>query len=422
MAKVERLENGQKRGHMTYKIWLHGIHSTPYSPSILRELQRHGAESRTFPPALLQKGEQEMAAVLSQTTLDARVKQGQRRHFGRHHRFLLVSLIALAFFGIVSAATPKEALAAGTGWYWTLKSDGQQYNCYWIYHGTDAYGNAVWTQDGCKFYFNAQLPTYYRKYTTNQTLVMLDGYWWDVASFWRSTSFSQTVVTRPNTAGYALLQAQVNQTLSVGLASTRSATKASTSSESLRVREAYPGAEAVRAPKAGQVTEAFTDSKATPDAVTTADTYATSSDFPWKVCQDDNSKCMRYGEDAWRKVSTSKAQGGTYRVSSSKTRGAFFAAAGDTDAAGSTMQLTTATGPKMGKAKVLVVNLAKARIVKKVTFDLRSSNPHFKVAKNISGLTPHIAYGLVVLSADGRKVAVDSVGYEAHDSTCHNVL
>ncbi len=363
-----------------------------------------------------------MAAVMTRDNPHGRGTPGSSSILGQYQRFLLMLLIALALFGAVSLAAPREAEAAGTGYYWT-NHGGQNYRCFWIYHGTDAYGNAVWTEDGCEFYYNAQLPTYYQKYSTNpnQTLVKFNGYWWDVASFWRNSSFSQMVVSRPNTAGYALLDAQVNQTLSVGLASTRSATKAFTDSETLRVQEAYSDAGTVRAPEAGQPSEASTDSKVLPDAETTKDT-STKANFPWKVCQDDSSGCMKYGEDAWKKVSASKAQGGTYRVSSSKIRGAFFAAAGNTDAAGSTMQLTTATGPKMGKAKVLVVNLAKAKVVKKITFDLRSSKQHYKVAKNISGLTPHIAYGLVVLSADGRPVAVDSVGYEAHGDMCHNVL
>lgn len=109
-------------------------------------------------------------------------------------------------------------------------------------------------------------------------------------------------------------------------------------------------------------------------------------------------------------------------MSSSKTRGAFFAASGATDAGGRTMKLITATGPKMGKAKVQVVNLSTAKVVKQVTFNLRTSKTRYKVAKSITGLTPHKPYGLVVTSANGRPVVVDAVGYEAHGSMCHNVV
>jgi hypothetical protein len=55
-------------------------------------------------------------------------------------------------------------------------------------------------------------------------------------------------------------------------------------------------------------------------------------------------------------------------------------------------------------------------------FNLKASTQKYKVAKSITGLTPHWPYGLIVLSADGRPVVVDAVGYEAHGSLCHNVL
>ena len=67
------------------------------------------------------------------------------------------------------------------------------------------------------------------------------------------------------------------------------------------------------------------------------------------------------------------------------------------------------------------MNLANAKVVKTAYFDLRTSNEHYKVAKNIKGLTPHRAYGLIVVSANGRPVVEDSVGYEAHGSMCHEV-
>jgi len=131
---------------------------------------------------------------------------------------------------------------------------------------------------------------------------------------------------------------------------------------------------------------------------------------------------MRYTGNAWKQVTTGKALGGTYRVSSSEIRGAFFSAAGATDAGGSTMKLITKTGPTMGKARVLVVNLATAKIAKQVTFDLKTADNRYQVHKRITGLTSHTPYGLIVLSANGKPVAVDAVGYEAHGDMCHNVL
>lgn len=116
-------------------------------------------------------------------TADTEVKEhGPRKDPGRYLRFFLIPLIALAFFAAVSAAAPREALAAGSGWYWT-NHNGQQRQCFWIYNA-----NGTWTEDGCKFYYGGSLPAYYEKFATGQVLVDVNGTWQDTASYWRSYS------------------------------------------------------------------------------------------------------------------------------------------------------------------------------------------------------------------------------------------
>jgi hypothetical protein len=356
-----------------------------------------------------------MAALLSRATLGELVKQKTEISFGRCRRVLLASLIALALFGVLGAATSREAQAAGTGYYWT-NHNGTNWECWWIYHGTDQYGNAVWTEDGCKFYYGGQYPAHYLVLSTNEIWVDSGGQWVLRSSYWRSSPATTTIGGySANRAGYDYFSQQVaDSTFSRwwGAGSSRSGQLSATR----QAPEAPTGSEAVSASSAES-----SPPMATRTAGASRTTEVAATDFPWRVCQDDDG-CFRYGGRAWNKINTSKAQGGSYRVSSSKTLGAFFAAKGATDAGGSTMKLVTATGPNMGKAKVLVVNLAQAKVVKKVTFDLQTQATRYKVEKSIKGLTPHRAYGLVVLSANGRPVAVDAVGYEAHGNMCHNVV
>jgi hypothetical protein len=126
------------------------------------------------------------------------------------------------------------------------------------------------------------------------------------------------------------------------------------------------------------------------------------------VCQNDNSKCVRHNTTYWKQVTTTKALGGTYRVSSSKTAGAFFAAG-----AGTHIDFVTATGPNMGKAKVVVVNLANATVVKTLVFDLKTATRQYRVVKTIGGLLPDRPYGLIVTSYNGLPVVVDAFKYRA---------
>lgn len=123
-----------------------------------------------------------------------------------------------------------------------------------------------------------------------------------------------------------------------------------------------------------------------------------------QTCQDNESSCLSYSGTAWKKVRNDKAMGGTYHVSSSTTRAAFFAAAGGPD-----IDLVTITGPKMGKARVVVINLVNGDVVKQVTFNLRAANTHYKAVRTITNLGPDIPYGVVVASANGRPVVVDAI-------------
>jgi hypothetical protein len=361
-------------------------------------------------------------------------EHGLRKYLGRYLRYFLMSLVALAFFGVLSVAAPKEALASPyDGWYPTLKSDGQYYSCYWIYWGTDEYGYDVWEQDGCIYYYGGSLPAYYAKYSTGQTLVDINGTWYDQAYLWYNygdlnsfviPGYTHTLADYNNPAIDLFMAEARNDAAAVW---TRSSYAASFSRDSEVSGQAPTGPKSSTVsgvPEAGSEAPRL-DSEATqsPEKDSLAvSSFSSQTEFPWKVCQDDNRSCMGYSGNAWKQVRTSKAKGGTYRVSSSKIRGAFFAATGATNAGGSTMKLITKTGPTMGKAKVLVVNLSNAKVVKQVTFDLKTANTHYKVAKSITGLTSHKPYGLMVLSANGRPVAVDAVGYEEHGSMCHNVL
>jgi hypothetical protein len=369
-----------------------------------------------------EKGVPEVATLLPQDGPGERGERRPRRNLGCYQRFFLVPLIALAFFGVVSAAAPREAEAHD--YYEWQNWGGVWYEC-WVAHYTD--GNHY--TEGCIWYVGNSYPAYYTDVSGN-TYVWWNQRWNYVSNYWRSLS---------NTSGYApyVLSFNTNPngfSLLMGTASAYSRTAAwvndSTSafvtarnSESILTNPTPIASSEVPPPpsEASQNADATADSEVhRTSEVSSAE--VSSAAFPWKVCQDNNANCMKYGTDAWTQVFTSKAQGGSYRVSSSKTRGAFFAAAGATDAGGSTMDLTTKTGPNMGKAKVIVVNLADARVVKQVTFNLQTPETLYNVAKNITGLTPHMAYGLMIVSAEGRPVAVDAVGYEAHGSMCHEVL
>ncbi len=363
-------------------------------------------------------------------------EHGLRKYLGRYLRYFLMPLVALAFFGVLSVAAPKEALAADySGWYWTPKSDGQEYECWWDYWGTDEYGNDVWSEDGCIYYYGGSLPAYYAKYSTGQTLVDINGTWYDQAYFWYDygdlnsfviPGYTHTLADYNNPAIDLFMAGARNDAAAVW---TRSSYAASFSQDSEvtglgPMAPTGPKATTVSGvPEAGsEAPRLGTEATQSPEEASLAvSSFSSQTEFPWKVCQD-NSNCFRYSGTAWKQVNTTMAQGGTYRVSSSKIRGAFFAAAGATNAGGSTMKLITKTGPTMGKAKVLVVNLSNSKVVKQVTFDLKTANNQYKVAKSITGLTAHKPYGLMVLSANGLPVAVDAVGYEEHGSMCHNVV
>jgi hypothetical protein len=358
-----------------------------------------------------------MAAVLTQGNPDGGGNTEPRPLLGRYHRIFLVTLIALAIFTAASMAAPKDAQAqaAGTGYYWTTH-DGEQWQCWWIY-----YGNDTWYEDGCIVYYGT--TQYYYEWATGKHYIWYNA-WIDVSYYWNNYSdlnsfvipgYTQTLDDY-NRSSIDFFMANANNAINSiwtnpNRASTRMASELS-----------GPGPEA----PAGSVgSEAPTPGSEAPEASTalrTSEVSTRAADFPWKVCQDDNSKCMRYSGRAWKQVKTTEAQGGTYRVSSSEIKGAFFSAAGATDAGGRTMKLTTKTGPKMGKARVLAVNLANGRVVKQEKFDLRTAKNHYKVEKSITGLKRHRPYGLIVLSANGKPVAVDAVGYEAHGNMCHNVL
>jgi hypothetical protein len=361
-----------------------------------------------------EKGSSEMKETTNKRTATkgSEVEEhGLRKYLGRYLRIFLVPLIALAIFGAASMAAPKDAQAAGTGYYWT-NHGGLDYQCWWV-----QYQGGSWYEDGCIVYYGT--TQYYYQWATGKHFFWYNA-WIDVSNYWYNYSdFGSFTIP-----GYTQTLDDYNRSsVDFFMANSNNAIDSIwTSSDGASTRMASelsgPGPEA---PASSGVPEA--GSEATEDsAVLRTSEVSTTADYPWKVCQDDNSKCMRYSGKAWKQVNTTKAKGGTYHVSSSEIKGAFFSAAGATDAGGRTMTLTTKTGPKMGKARVLVVNLANARVVEQETFDLRTAKNHYKVAKSITGLTRHKPYGLVVLSANGKPVAVDSVGYEAHGSMCHNVV
>jgi hypothetical protein len=121
------------------------------------------------------------------------------------------------------------------------------------------------------------------------------------------------------------------------------------------------------------------------------------------TCQDKNSDCMFYPNGGWKVVKTRSASGGTYHSSSSQKKPAIFLAG-----EGPTIDFVTATGPKNGRALV-VVNLGSSKVAKQVTFNLKTRRAKYKVVRMIDGLQPGQVYGVAVVSLDGRPVAVDAV-------------
>lgn len=121
------------------------------------------------------------------------------------------------------------------------------------------------------------------------------------------------------------------------------------------------------------------------------------------ICQDNNRTCAIYPKDGWKKIRSGKASGGTYHISNSTTRPAFYL-----PAAGPEIDLVTATGPKRGTAKVFVFNVVTGETVKVVKFKLRTERSHYKVVKRITGLQPDKLYAAAVVSANGKPVVVDA--------------
>ena len=137
-----------------------------------------------------------------------------------------------------------------------------------------------------------------------------------------------------------------------------------------------------------------------------------------KTCQDNIRICAIYPGGAWKQVSSDKASGGTYRISSSTTRPAVFR-----PAVGPEIDLVTATGPRKGIAKVTVYDLCDDVVAKVVKFDLRSEDAHHKVIKRITGLRQDRMYAVAVLSANGKPVVVDAfkgTPVTAGDHTIHH--
>lgn len=356
-----------------------------------------------------------MVAPRSQDYSDERGKQGQRRRLAWYQRVFLVSLIAFACFSAASLATPKEAQAA-SGWYETPFTDG---TVHWCFYNEYSWGYSI---DGCQFYYGGYI--YYDKYSTDQVLILLtNGQYMDQTQYWRQSSQVSYVISfNTGSSAFDLIPQLAGASgCAVGYTCWALQPGSSQIPENSRTTNAPPDSVTTEEPQAVEVPvgpQTVQAKEAPPGATQTATTAQ--AQFPHEVSQD-NSSSFAYDE-GWKQVRTSKAQGGTYRVSSSKSRIATFEAAGYTDAGGSTMELITATGPRMGKAKVQVVNLASAEVVKQVTFDLQTRRSRYKVEKTITGLTPHEPYGLVIRSANGRPVAVDAVGYEAHGNMCHSVV
>ena len=124
------------------------------------------------------------------------------------------------------------------------------------------------------------------------------------------------------------------------------------------------------------------------------------------TCQDNQAACTTYVGTSWQKISNAKASGGTYHKSTSTTNAAVFTAS-----SGPEIDLVTITGPRMGKAKVLVFDILAGKLVKTVTFDLVTSSTQYKVMKRITGLDTNKSYALLVVSANGKPVAVDAFKY-----------
>jgi len=341
------------------------------------------------------------------------IQAGRRLHGLR--RTLLVLFVALAGFFAAMMAAPEEA-SAHEGWHKLQFSDGNYHYCYQFWNGSR------YATDGCEFVYGGYI--YYEKYTTGEILIRLtDGTYEEQRRYWlRQAGFAPYEISFNTGSSANDLIPQLAGVTGTVVWSNRQAARSGPEEipEKHQDTDPRPGSTSAGEPRAA---EKLPDSqtvaaKAAPAETSGAATSARAV-FPHKIAQD-SGKSLSY-DKGWRQVRTKKASGGSYRVSSSKSRIATFEATGTTDAGGATMEFITATGPKMGAAKVQVVNLAAAKVVKQVTFNLRTTKSHFNVQKKISGLTPHTPYGLVIRSANGRPVVVDAVGYRAHGNMCHSV-
>lgn len=123
-----------------------------------------------------------------------------------------------------------------------------------------------------------------------------------------------------------------------------------------------------------------------------------------QTCQDNSENCAFYPSGDWRKVRSDNASGGSYHVSSSKTKPAVFF-----PAAGPEINLVTATGPKRETAKVYVINMFTNKVVKVVEVPLRAKRTHYNVVERITGLEEDQLYAVAVVSANGKPVVVDAL-------------
>lgn len=132
---------------------------------------------------------------------------------------------------------------------------------------------------------------------------------------------------------------------------------------------------------------------------------------PTQICEDNDETCagfVGYADGSWKSVTSARASGGSFHVSTSTEKAAYFGAA-----SGPSIGLRTFTGRNMGYAKVLVFDIFAGEVVQTAHFNLKTGKKSKtrSAVRWVTGLDPDGSYALLVVSANGRPVVVDGFVY-----------